>query len=70
MYRVPRSADDDDTPRDAGALGICHQVNRLTDTEAFYQFEELRAAPPELQAQYRIRFATLQRRLLGKGWAR
>jgi len=60
---------EDDTPRDAGSLGLCHEVDRLSDTEAFYQFEALRAASPELQAQYRIRFAALRRRLLGNGWA-
>ncbi len=66
LCHIPR---EDDTPRDAGSLGVCHEVNRLSDTEAFYQFEELRAASPELQAQYRIRFAALRRRLLGEGRA-
>jgi len=66
LYRVSAQ---DDTPRDAGSLGVCHEVNQLSDTEAFYQFEELRAASPELQAQYRIRFAALRRRLLGEGRA-
>jgi len=70
MQSIARPTGNDDTPRDAGSLGVCHEVNRLSDTEAFYQFEELRAASPELQAHYRIRFAALRRRLLGDGWAR
>ena len=67
LYRTPRA---DDTPFDAGSLGVCHEVNRLSDIEAFYQFETLRSCPPAIQRLARIRMAALRRRLLGEGRGR
>jgi len=64
-----RPAGNDDTPRDAGSLGIWHDVAKMTDVECFYQWEDLRAAPPEIQCQARVRMAALRRRLFGDWWA-
>ncbi len=60
---------DDDTPRDAGSLGIWLNVANMTDVECFYQWEDLRAAPPEIQSLARVRMAALHRRLFGDWWA-
>ena len=62
---LARLAGYDNLARDPGSLGIIAAVARLSEGEALCQFEELRAASPDVQALGRVRMAALRRRLFG-----
>lgn len=62
LYHVP----DDGMSPDPGTLGVYAEIRRLTEVEAFLMWEDLIAAPPEVQAFAGVRMAALRARLFGQ----
>jgi len=63
---IPDVAGYNNVGKDPGELGIIAQVERLSEIEAFYQYEDLRMYPPDFQASARVRVAALRRRLFAE----
>lgn len=66
MFRLHDPLDyDNPRPRDAGTLGIWHEIANLSDGEAWRQWSELRAYP-SLRALAGTRLAALRARIAGE----
>lgn len=62
--RAYQPREGDDTPQDAGSVGIRHAMHQLRDREAWFQLRELRNASREIQIIARVRLAALSRRVM------
>ncbi len=58
-HRIIPARDRDDTPTDPGAVGVIHEIGRLTDTEAHEQYQLLADAPAPIHRLAAVRLAAL-----------